>query len=148
MQHMQSFNLCYNHLIVYCIYFNLYTIGYYFIIYLYFIVCFDILFYLMSTSIFYFIYIFILSLVSIHAVFLFLPCMEHWNKNNFPPGINKIFWNWSWIKTDTQSLSPSSVQLYVLQDRELKVGKLLCKYILANQVHCVSHYYMLLIHSL
>ena len=67
------------------------NIGYCFIIYLYFIVYFDTLFYLMSTSIIYSIYIFILSLVSIHAVFLFLLCMEHWNKNNFPPGINKVF---------------------------------------------------------
>ena len=76
---------------LHCIYFSLYTIGYYFIIYLYFIVYFDILFYLMSTSIFYFIYIFILLLVSIHAVFLFLLYMEHWSKNIFPPGINKVF---------------------------------------------------------
>ena len=26
----------------------------------------------------------------------FYFCTEHWNKNNFPTGINKVFWIWIW----------------------------------------------------
>ena len=40
-------------------------------------------FILMSTLIFYF-YLHLYLLVSIHAVFLFLLCTEHWNKKQFP----------------------------------------------------------------
>ena len=52
----------------------------------YFIVYFNIPFYFIV----YFSILFIsLSLVSFHAVFLFLLCTEHWNKNSFPPGLIK-----------------------------------------------------------
>ena len=63
---------------------------YYFIIY--FIVYFNIILFV-SLS---------LSLVSIHAVFLFLLCTEHWNKNNFPPGLIKY----------SDSVNPSISRLF------------------------------------
>ena len=61
----------------------------------YFIVYFNILFYFTV----YFSIVFIsLSLVSIHAVFLFLFCTEHLEQTISPVGINKVFsfWFWSW----------------------------------------------------
>ena len=51
---------------------------------IYFIVYFSILFYLILLPILAFNISLSLSLVFTHAVFLFLLCTEHWNKNNFP----------------------------------------------------------------
>ena len=44
-------------------------------------------------SLLYFISIFI----HLYRLFPFLLCTEHWNENNFPPWINKVFWIWIWI---------------------------------------------------
>ena len=68
--------LLFYYLFNFIVYFNIlfYCLLYYFITF-YFIVYFSIL--VISLS---------LSLVFIHAVFLFLLCMEHWNKINFLPG--------------------------------------------------------------